>query len=71
MSRTLHLKPQIEALCAAAGLDMNAVREIVIRPRSITLTVYAAPDVIEEMGAREMETIVTFPWSLDDGPAES
>lgn len=71
MSKNLPIGPLVTALCATAGLEPKSVREIIVRPSSVAFTVYAKPDVINEMGASEMETTLIFPWSMYDAPSGS
>lgn len=64
MSRTLHLKDVIDALCAAAGLEPNDVSYIAMdaNRRSVQFTVYPRP-LKMDLATREPESyIVTFPF---------
>lgn len=61
MSRTLHLKDQIEALCAAAGIRASGVRSIHIANELVTFELIDHPGFNHPVES----VIVSFPfvWS--------
>lgn len=63
MSRTLHLKDEICAICQKAGIDLKSVAEIVIGPTSVTFEVYESP-LRMGPGRKPLTVFITLPWDL-------
>ncbi len=63
MSKTLHIKDPVYAICEAAGLDPNSVAEIRITPEAVVFEVFMEP---KQMGADgPLTVIVTHPWTRE------
>ena len=63
MSKTLHLKDEVCAICAKAGLDPKSVSEFRVTPEAIVFEVFMEP---KQLGAEgPLTVIVTHPWTWE------
>lgn len=64
MSEELHIWPEIQAICAKAGLEPNDVEDITITPTGITFSVFDRP---LRMGSnrRPVGVWLTRPWTRE------
>lgn len=60
MSKTLHLKDEVSAICERAGLEPNNVANIIITPETVTFDVYDEPRRFDGYGPAMVT--VTHPW---------